>query len=206
MPSITNSAVSRACVRAVRLGDPARETPQEPSGPGNRQGGSFCLPGNGSSSVCNGLRTGLQTRVMRVRSPPPMHSFGIYECPIRTIDNYMCQPAVGQWPGHLIWVEGDGGSSPSSWTRRPQHACYRPSGRPKTCPARESARHPAQGARTLVAQVERAPAYEAGGCRFESCRACCVRGRSGRGTGMWPRRKRVRAPPDTLCASYQHAQ
>lgn len=107
-------------------------------------------------------------------------------------------PAVGQWPGRLIWVEEIGGSSPSSWTRRPQHARYRPSGRHKRALRRKFAVHPAQGTRTPVAQQDRAPAYEAGGCRFESCRACCVRSRSGRCAGMWTRRKRVRAPPDTL--------
>ena len=54
-------------------------------------------------------------------------------------------PAVGQRLGHLIWVEDVGGSSPSSWTRRPQDACYRPSGRHRRALRRKSAPHPAQG-------------------------------------------------------------
>lgn len=107
-------------------------------------------------------------------------------------------PAVGQWPGRLIWVEEIGGSSPPSWTRRPQDAQLPAERAPQACPVTEIRSTSGTGHRTPVAQPERAPAYEAGGCRFESCRACCVRGRSGRGTGMWPRRKRVRAPPDTL--------
>jgi hypothetical protein len=56
------------------------------------------------------------------------------------------RPAVGQWQGRLIWVEEIGGSSPPSWTRRPQDACYRPSGRRQRALRRKSARHPAQGA------------------------------------------------------------
>jgi hypothetical protein len=154
------------------------------------------------------LRTGFQTRVPRVRFLPPM----LFPCPRtgnRRIDNWICHSqfpgpnqvregrAVGQWQGHLIWDEGNGGSSPSSSTRRPQDASYRPSGRQQACPAPEIRSTSDAGCRTPVAQPERAPVYEAGGCRFKSCRACCVRSRSGRCTGTWPRRKRVRVPPDT---------
>src|SRR2546423_9157260 len=67
-----------------------------------------------------------------------------------------------------------------------------------SCPVPEIRNTSGAGHRTPVAQPERVPAYEAGGCRFESCRACCVRSGSGRCAGTWPRRKRVRAPPDTL--------
>lgn len=155
------------------------------------------------------MRTGFQTRVMRVRLLPPM-LFRYSRIPARTMTTgHSSQfprgsrkprggPAVGQRRGHLIWVEEIGGSSPPSWTRRPQDACYRPSGRRKRALRRKSAPPPAQGTRTPVVQLERAPAYEAGECRFESCRACCVRSGSGRCTGTWPRRKRVRVPPDTL--------
>jgi hypothetical protein len=107
-------------------------------------------------------------------------------------------PAVGQRRGHLIWDEVIGGSSPSSWTRRPQDAQLPAERAPRTCPVTEIRTASGAGHPTPVAQPERAPAYEAGGCRFKSCRACCVRSGSGRCAGTWPRRKRVRAPPDTL--------
>jgi hypothetical protein len=93
------------------------------------------------------------------------------------------RPAVGQWLGRLIWVEDDGGSSPSSWTRRPQDAQLPAERAPRTCPAPEIRTTSGAGHRTPVAQRERAPAYEAGECRFESCRACCVRSGSGRCAG-----------------------
>lgn len=85
-------------------------------------------------------------------------------------------PAVGQWLGHLIWDEDDGGSSPSSWTRRPQDALLPAERAPRTCPATEIRTTSGAGRSAPVAQPERAPAYEAGACRFKSCRACCVRG------------------------------
>jgi hypothetical protein len=107
------------------------------------------------------------------------------------------RPAVGQRQGRLIWVEDDGGSSPSSWTRRPQDALLPAERAPRTCPVTEIRTTSGAGHSTPVAQLERAPVYEAGECRFESCRACCVRSRSGRCAGTWTRRKRVRAPPDT---------
>ena len=54
-------------------------------------------------------------------------------------------PAVGQRPGHLIWVEEIGGSSPPSWTRRPQDALLPAERAPQAALRRKSAVHPAQG-------------------------------------------------------------
>lgn len=72
-------------------------------------------------------------------------------------------PAVGQRRGHLIWVEDDGGSSPSSWTRRPRNACYRPSGRQQRALRRKSAPHPAQGTRRpWLNRTERLPTKQEG--------------------------------------------
>lgn len=67
-------------------------------------------------------------------SIPSIGAFRYSRISARTIDNWTfiaflpapCGagrgPVVGQRPGHLIWVEGIGGSSPSNWTRRPQDA------------------------------------------------------------------------------------
>jgi hypothetical protein len=165
-----------------------------------------------------------QTRVMRVQFLPPMLFVDAYERRFEQLTTGYAiaidpgrRPsrsaqggrAVGQRQGHLIWVEGNGSSSLPSSTRRPQHAQLPAERAPQTVGAGrtpESKNVPCAGnsqyirrraLRTPVVQLERTPAYEAGGCRFESCRACCVRSGSGRCTGMWPRRKRVRVPPDT---------
>jgi hypothetical protein len=167
-------------------------------------------PGTGSRRLFSFARTTGHRRCAMVadRIPNPRHegsipsigAFRYSRIPARTMTTgYLSQlPAVGRRPGHLIWVEEIGGSSPPSWTRRPQDALLPAERAPYACPVPEIRSTSGAGHRTPVAQPERAPAYEAGGCRFESCRACCVRSGSGRCAGMWPRRKRVRAPPDTL--------
>lgn len=162
-------------------------------------GGSFLLPVRRAIAGVQWLRTGFQNRVPRVRFPPSVLS-GIhgYRHEQLTTGYLLQKPAVGQWPGRLIWVEEIGGSSPPSWTRRPQHASYRPSGRRKRLLWRKFAVYPAQGigrpwlkwreclptkqevagsspAGRAVSEVEavEAPGCGPGGSGFESRRTPC---------------------------------
>lgn len=104
-------------------------------------------------------------------------------------------PAVGQRLGHLIWDEDVGGSSPSSWTRRPQDACYRPSGRHRRALRRNSAPHPAQGTgRPWLNRRERLPTKQEGAGSSPAGRAVSeaevgdAPGRGPGGSGFEPRR------------------
>ena len=171
MPMTTSSRAVTARPTAVHLTDhDDRQEPPEPGEPGSRR--LFCFADHVGAQW---LRTGFQTRVPRVRFLPPM-PYCCSRTAIRTMTTEYAIAftlaaadgaggrAVGQRPGHLIWVEGNGSSSLPSSTRRPQQALLPAerapqSGRPvaarggsglplPTHPCalrRKSARHPAQG-------------------------------------------------------------
>jgi hypothetical protein len=178
---------------------------QEPSEPGDRQQAAlFFCPIFRVIADVQWLRTGFQTRVARVRFPPSVLS-GIhgYRHEQLTTAHLSQLPAVGRWPGRLRWSEEIGGSSPPSWTRRPQDACYRPSGRHKRALRRKSAVHPAQGTeRPWLNWTEHRPTKPGGagsspaGRAVSEAEAGDAPGRGPGGSGFESRR----TPSSTACS------
>ena len=101
-------------------------------------------------------------------------------------------PVVGQRPGHLIWVEGNGGSSPSNWTRRPQDAQLPAERAPK--PGRRL-----QPGEALDCRCRPTHAPCAGNPKTSGAGPVNARGSTGESACLRSRRVQVRILPGVLC-------